>query len=257
MSYTLITGASTGLGKDFAIHYAQKSHPLILVSRNKERLGALAAELRESYKIDVEVFVCDLSQKDAGSELFNQVNAKKLEVSRLINNAGIGFNGGFLDLSLEDQKAMMQLNMDTLVDLCHLFATPMRASGLGEILNIASTAAYQAGPFMAVYFASKAFVVSFSEALHSEFKGDGVVVTALSPGATKTEFFSAERHMKTPLNAMDSATVVKIGARALASKKSSVIPGMMNKFMVFGIRFAPRAMVISLSKLIILKLIGR
>jgi uncharacterized protein len=200
MSYTLITGASTGIGKEFAILCAMNQENVILVARNSDKLESLANELRNKYAVLVEVIVADLSQAGAAKKVFEKSEAYGLVVAKLINNAGIGLNGKFIEYSLELQMQLMQLNMNTLVELTHLYANTMRQHGGGEILNIASTAAFQAGPYMAVYYASKAFVLSFSEAIYSEFQEEGITVTVLCPGATKTDFFNEEHNLTAPFS---------------------------------------------------------
>ncbi len=183
----LITGASVGLGEHFATRFARDGFDLILVARSVARLEAVAERLR-LHKVKVHVMPADLSQPNAPQALFEAVSAKGLEVECLVNNAGFGSNGAFLDLDLAHEAEMVDLNCTALLRLTHLFATPMRARGAGRILNIASTAGFQPGPYMATYYATKAFVLSFTEALAYELKGTGVTATCYCPGATHTEF---------------------------------------------------------------------
>ena len=181
---TLITGASAGLGAEFARQCAARGEALALVARRRDRLEALAAELGG----DVHVFAADLRREGAAASLIAELEAEGLGVDTLINNAGFGLAGKFADRPLARQSEMIDLNVRTLVELCHLVLPAMRARGTGAICNVASTAAFQPGPNMAVYYATKAFVLSFTEALHHELKGSGISVSALCPGPTATEF---------------------------------------------------------------------
>ena len=257
MNYTLITGASTGIGKDFALLYAQKKQNLILVARNLVTLELLANELKTAYVgIEIECIAMDLSVSGAAKKVFDEVQSKNLSVNRLINNAGIGLQGAFVDISLEDQEKMLQLNVTALMQLTHYFAQDMKQNKQGDILNVASTAAFQAGPYMAVYYASKAFVVSFSEALHNELRDEGVTVSVLCPGATKTEFFNPDRNLKLPSGAMASMDVAKIGVNALDSKKRMVISGVINNIMVQSLRTTPRFIAIKVAQFFNTKLLS-
>ena len=188
----LVTGASSGLGEQLAWLAARHGHDVVLVARNTARLEALATQLRGE-KVEVHVFSADLSLPEAPQQLFDRVREKGLDVEFLINNAGFGSNGPFLDLPLSGEGDMVEVNCNALLKLTHLFARPMQARGHGRILNIASTAGFQPGPFMATYYATKAFVVSFSEALAHELKPRGVSVTCFCPGATATEFAAGNR----------------------------------------------------------------
>ena len=183
----LVTGASAGLGEQFAHLFARDGHDVVLVARSAARLEPIAERLR-LHKITPIVLPEDLSKPGAAQRLFAAVKARGLEVSCLVNNAGFGSNGPFLDLPVEQEVERVQLNCATLLELCHLFGKDMRERKSGRILNIASTAGFQPGPYMATYYASKAFVLSFSEALAHELKDSGVTVTCHCPGATATEF---------------------------------------------------------------------
>ena len=183
----LITGASAGLGEQFAHLLARDGYDVVLVARSAARLEPVAERLR-LHKVTPIVIPEDLSQPGAAKRVYDAVKSRGLEVSCLINNAGYGSTGSFLDLPLEREVEMVQLNCATLLELCHLFGPEMRERKSGRILNIASTAGFQSGPYMATYYATKAFVVSFSEALAHELKDSGVTVTCHCPGATATEF---------------------------------------------------------------------
>src|SRR3954471_5413702 len=205
---TLITGASAGLGVEFARQCRARGDTLLLVARRKERLETLAAELGQSHAL-----AADLGRAGAAAALFEEVAALGLEVETLVNNAGFGLVGRFAELDDERQLAMIDLNVRALTELCRLALPPMLARGSGAILNVASTAAFQAGPYSAVYYASKAYVLSLTEALHQEAKGTGVRITALCPGPTATEFFEVAGSAEGTLArlATDPASVVRAG----------------------------------------------
>jgi len=236
---TLITGASAGLGAEFARQCAARGEALALVARRRDRLEALKAELGA----DVHIFAADLSPPGAARSLIAALEAEGLTVDTLINNAGFGLAGRFAGNPLGRQSEMVDLNVRTLVELCHLVLPAMRARGRGAILNVASTAAFQPGPNMAVYYASKAFVLSFTEALHHELKGTGVKVSALCPGPTESEFSDvADSHSPTlERMKMPAAPVVRAGLAGLDANKAVVIPGFRNKIGAQASRFLTRA----------------
>ncbi len=188
MAYTLITGASGGIGAEFAREFAKHGHDLVIVARKAERLEALKEELNATYKIDVRTFVADLSREEERLALFDFTESNGLTVDALINNAGFGDNNAYLDASWNRQKSMVDLNVVALMHLTHLYGSGMKERKCGKILNVASVAAFSAGPYMSVYYASKGFVLSFSEAIHDELKGCGVSVTALCLAPTATGF---------------------------------------------------------------------
>ena len=226
--WALITGASSGIGLELANLFAADKYNLILGARNETRLNQLAAELRAEHGVEVKVIAKDLSAPTAPQELFDELRATP--VSILVNNAGIGWHGAFAQTELRQSLAIMHLNMDALVKLTHLFVQPMLARRAGRILNVASTAAFQPGPMVNVYYASKAFVHSFSYALAEELRDTGVAVTTLCPGTTHTEFFA--RGNFGPVRAaltMDARTVAVAGYRGLLKGKRVVIPGVTNK----------------------------
>jgi short-subunit dehydrogenase len=237
----LITGASAGLGTEFARQLAKRGHRLVLAARRKERLDELAKELGNARAIAI-----DLSKPDAASKLMANLKAKGEVVEILINNAGFGLIGRFAELDEKRLRQMIDLNVGTLMDLCRAAAPAMIARKSGAILNVASTAAFQAGPNMAVYFATKAFVLSLSEALHEELKPLGVRVSCLCPGPTRTEFGDVAGFGGNGLFdrvAMDSATVVEAGLRGLDKNRAVVVPGLVNKICAASTRFAPRSVV--------------
>ncbi|MCA1653821.1 MAG: SDR family NAD(P)-dependent oxidoreductase [Sphingomicrobium sp.] len=235
----LVTGASAGLGVDFARQLSAKGYRLVLVARRKERLDALATELGHGRAI-----ACDLSTAGAAAALMADIRAAGETVSLLVNNAGFGLTGRFAALDGGRQRQMIDLNCGALVELAHAVLPDMRAKRKGAILNVASTAAFQPGPGMAVYFATKAFVLSFSEALHEEVKAEGVTVTALCPGPTSTEFGEvagfglASSFEKIAARSED---VVRAGLRAVAEKQAVAIPGLLNKAGAQGHRLLPRS----------------
>lgn len=243
----LITGASSGLGLEFARIAAKEGFDLILVARRLAQLEALGKELSEAHGIQAHAITVDLSNPQAPEQLFAETRARGLEVEVLVNNAGFGSAGAFLELPLARETEMIEVNIQALVKLSHLFGQQMRARNAGAILNIASTAGFQPGPFMATYYATKAFVISFSEALAYELRDTGVRVTAHCPGATATEFAGTAGNDKSRLFQQQkpaSAAEVALHAwRAMKAGKPLAVHGAMNKLGAFGTRLSPRAMV--------------
>ena len=237
----LITGASAGLGVDFARQLAASGQRLVLAARRKNRLDQLAAELGNARAV-----AADLSEAGAAEQLMADLAAHGEHVELLVNNAGFGLTGRFANLDAKRQRQMIDLNCGALVELAHAVLPGMIGRKSGAILNVASTAAFQPGPGMAVYFATKAFVLSFSEALHEEVKGQGVKVSALCPGPTATEF--GEIAGFGPSNASSklaaaSGPVVGAGLEGLERNQAVVIPGAINKATAQAHRFLPRAVV--------------
>jgi short-subunit dehydrogenase len=245
----LITGASSGIGKVLADECAAHGHDLVLVARDRAKLDQLAGELASTHGIRVEVISCDLAQPNAPDELFTELTRRGIDVDILINNAGLGLYGPFLETALSHELAMIQLNVVALTALTKRALPPMVARGRGRVLNVASTAAFQPGPLMAVYFATKAFVLSLSEALSNELEGTGVTVTALCPGPTETGFQAGAKMEASKLvqgrQLMSAAEVARIGYRALLAGRRVVVPGIMNKLMASSTRFLPRSTVTS------------
>lgn len=236
---TVITGASAGLGVDFARQYAAKGHRLVLVARRKERLEELAAELGNARALAL-----DLSEDNAADRLIADLVGHGEHCDLLVNNAGFGLVGKVASLDGGRQRQMIDLNCGALTELAHAVLPGMLERQRGGILNVASVASFQPGPGMAVYFATKAYVLSFSEALHEEVKADGIHVSALCPGPTSTEFgevagFGGNKAVDTL--AAKPGPVVEAGIRGLEANKAVVVPGMANKISAQSHRFLPRS----------------
>lgn len=240
----LITGASSGIGAVFARTLAAQGANLVLVARSEGKLRELAGDLASQHSIRAEVIAADLSRPDAGQELFAATQQLGLPIDILINNAGFGTHGSFdsIDAGREQQEIM--LNIAAVVDLTHRFLPAMVARGNGSIINVASTAAFQPVPYMAVYGASKAFVLSFSEALWAEYRGKGIRVLALCPGATSTEFFNVVGTEDAALGTKETPEkVVRVALRALEQGMPSVISGLPNVLLANSVRFLPRGVI--------------
>ena len=242
-SWVLITGASSGFGEKFARQYAEQGHPLVLVARRLGRLQSLAEELRQQLRIDVIVEQVDLSDVAAVIQLHERLRDRGIVIDILINNAGHGLQGPFLDAKLDAALAMVQLDVASLTAVTHIFAQDMRTRGRGKILLVASLLAYQGVQNFAVYSAAKAYVLRLGEALHRELKRDGVTVTTLCPGMSDTGFASAAHQKLTPalkLLMMQPAPVVRAGIRALQAGRISVVPGWANKVSAVFMWATPR-----------------
>lgn len=238
---TLITGASAGIGAEFARQCRARGAGLALVARRRDRLEALKNELGAG----VHVFPADLSHPGAAATLISQIRSAGLSVEVLINNAGFGLAGRFETLPVDRQAEMIDLNVRLLTELTGLVLPGMRERGRGAILNVASTAAFQPGPNMAVYYATKAYVLSFTEALHEEMRGTGIRVSALCPGPVATEFFAAA-DMNGKLferMAADPVAVAQAGLQGLEANRAITIPGVTNRLGAQSSRFLPRALV--------------
>ena len=237
----LITGASAGLGVEFARQLSKRGHRLVLAARRKERLEELAKELGNARAVAI-----DLSKSNAAAKLMADLEANGEEVDLLVNNAGFGLIGRFAKAESKRLRQMIDLNVGTLTDLCRTVAPAMMKRKTGGIINVASTAAFQPGPNMAVYFATKAFVLSFTEALHEELKPHGIRVTCLCPGPTRTEFGDVAGFGGNGLFdrvAMNAPEVVAAGLDGLEKNKAVVVPGLLNKVTANSGRFAPRSVV--------------
>lgn len=243
----LITGASSGLGLEFSNIFARRGCDLVLVARNEEKLLAQQKELSQKYGVRVEVLVCDMSKERAGDVLFAETSARGIAVDILVNNAGFGDFGAFAHCDARKQQDMIAVNIAALTQLTRCFLEPMVCRGCGKILNVASIAAFQPGPTMAVYYASKAFVLSFTEALSVELQGSGVSVTALCPGPTTTGFEKnaalGNSGLFQNLKVATARDVAEYGVHALEKGKVIAIPGAMNRLIVTASKFAPRALV--------------
>jgi len=242
-SWVLITGASSGFGEEFARQYAEQGHSLVLVARRLDRLQALAETLRRQYRIEVVVEQVDLSDLEAVVQLHRRLRERGIAIDILINNAGHGLQGPFVDSSLDATQAMVQLDVASLTAVTHVFVRDMRARRRGQILLVASLLAYQGVQNFAVYAAAKAYVLRLGEALHRELKRDGVTVTTLCPGISETGFSATAQQKLTPalkLLMMQPAPVVRTGIRALRAGRISVVPGWANKALVILTWATPR-----------------
>jgi short-subunit dehydrogenase len=242
-SWVLITGASSGFGEEFARQYAKQGHSLVLVARRLDRLQALAEALRRQHRIEVVVEQVDLSDIAAVIDLHRRLQERGIAIDILINNAGHGLQGPFVDSQLDAVLAMVQLDVASLTAVTHVFAQDMRTRGRGKILLVASLLAYQGVQNFAVYAAAKAYVLRLGEALHRELKRDGVTVTALCPGMSDTGFAGAAQQKITPalkFLMMQPASVVRAGIRALQAGRISVVPGWANKAAVILMWATPR-----------------
>jgi short-subunit dehydrogenase len=243
-STALITGASAGIGYELAKLLARDGSNLVLVARSGDKLAQLAAELEKAYQIRATVVAADLALAAGPDEVYAATQKAGIEVDILINNAGFGQFGFYVETDLQEELRQIQLNIASLTHLTKLYVRPMVARKRGRILNVASTAAFQPGPLMAVYYATKAYVLSFSGALSNELQGTGVTVTCLCPGPTATEFhkraaMDLSNMRKAPF--MDAKPVAEVGYRAMLKGKPTVIAGTMNWLVAQSTRFAPRA----------------
>jgi short-subunit dehydrogenase len=237
----LITGASAGLGAEFARQLSGKGHRLVLAARRKDRLDALVSELGNARAVEI-----DLSEPEATAALMRDLEKTGEQVDILVNNAGFGLRGPFAELDAARQREMIDLNCGALTELCRAVAPAMVERRSGAILNVASTAAFQPGPWMGVYFATKAFVLSFTEALHEELKPYGVKVSALCPGPTRTEFGAVagiQSLGQFDRLSMEAGPVVRAGLDGLDKNRAVVIPGTTNRIGAWSTRFAPRSFV--------------
>jgi uncharacterized protein len=245
MKTTLITGASSGIGEAFARKLAARGHDLLLVARSEAKLVTLCSELGRVNSIRAQFVAMDISTPEAPEQLLAETQKRELEIDLLINNAGFGSMGDFAKLDLALELQMIDLNVRSLVALTHRFLQPMRERKSGAIINVASTAGYQPVPFMGTYAATKAFVLSFSEALWEENRPFGVKVMALCPGVTETNFFEASRMQRPPVRVSQTPEqVVEVALRGLARGKSAVISGWTNFIMIETERLVPRSLVL-------------
>lgn len=248
MATALITGASSGIGLEFANTFASHGHNLVLVARSADKLHELAARLRNQHRITVHVIPADLSNMNEVQHVYNTCIAQNIQVDYLVNNAGFGDFGFFIESDWKKTEMMIDLNIKSLTLMSRLFAPDMVARKSGKILNVASTAAFQPGPTMAVYYATKSFVLFLSEAMSNELKGTGVTVTCLCPGATESGFQAAAAMEESALvkgkKLPTSKEVAEFGYKAMMKGKLTVIHGFMNSLMANSIRFTPRAWVL-------------
>jgi short-subunit dehydrogenase len=248
----LITGASGGIGYELAKLFAKDHHNLVLVARSGDKLNQLAGELRGQFGVTVKTVALDLASAPGGKILFDLLEGEKLAIDVLVNNAGFGVFGEFAGMAEEEILGQVHLNVTALTLLTRLFLPGMLARRNGKIMNVASTAAFQPGPLMAVYYATKAYVLSFTEALANEVAGTGVIVSCFCPGATNTGFqrragMENSRLFK-KIGAMSAEKVARDGYRGLMSGKTLVISGMQNWLVAESVRFAPRKWVTAVSR---------
>lgn len=246
----LITGASSGLGRDYARLFAADGQDVLLVARRLDRLEELCGEFESAHGVRAVALSCDLSGDGAAARLVDRVDNLGLEVDFLVNNAGLGSNGAFAEADLASQLEMIQVNVKVLVELTHLLVPSMVARGRGRILNVGSVAGFQPGPYMATYFASKAFVNSFTEALAWELDGTGVTATVSCPGATATEFGDKAGNgdsLLFRLGAADSMEVAREGYAAMKAGQRMVVHGLTNKVAAQSVRLTPRALVLGIA----------
>jgi len=243
----LITGASGGIGYEFAKLFACDGYNLVLVDKKGQKLAEIAEEFQQKYGILVKIIAKDLSIPISAEEIFTMLQQESIKVDFLVNNAGFGSYGFFHETDLTTELQMLQVHVVCVTHLTKLFLKDMVKQGYGKILNVASTAAFQPGPLMAVYFATKAYVLSFSEAIANELEGTGVTVTTLCPGPTASGFqYTAEMEKAKSASSwriMDSETVAKMGYRGLMANKTVVIPGLRNKILATSVKFAGRKQV--------------
>ncbi len=240
---SLITGASSGIGLDLAHLFASDGHNLVLVARNQERLDDLADELRSKHGIQARVLPEDLADLDAPDRIFNTLNSENIEIDYLVNNAGFNSWGKLAETRADRELDMIKVNLLALYRLTKLYLPVMLKRNQGRILNVASTAGFVPGPYSAVYYASKAFVISMTEAIAEEIRDSNVTATVLCPGPTETEFFERADMMQTALkkgNTMSSKKVAEIGYKAMMKGKSTKIAGFANWLLIFSTRFSPR-----------------
>ena len=240
-SYVLITGTTSGLGREFARIFAQNSYNIVAVARNEVLLQQQKQELERQFGVEMVYIVKDLSAENSVQEVYDEIKYKGINIDILINNAGFGSFGRYVDVDWQRQKGLASVNMLAVMQLSYLFGKDMDRRGEGKIVNIASTSSFQAGPYMAMYHASKAFVRSFSEALHEEMKSSGVSVTAICPGPVATNF---ERNahminsaMFTRLRVYTPEVVAAKSYRAIMNNKAVYVVGWPNKLLVFLTRF--------------------
>jgi uncharacterized protein len=254
MATALVTGASNGIGLELARVHASKGGNLVLVARNLEKLNEIKAELEKQFNVKVYTIGKDLSKSDAALEVYNETNQQKIQIDYLINNAGFGDFGMFVETDWHKELQMINLNITTLTQFTKLYLQDMVKRGNGKIMNVASTAAFQSGPTMAVYYATKAYVLSFSEAVDNEVSDKGVTVTTLCPGATESGFQAAAAMEESALvkgkKLPTSKEVAEYGYKAMINGKTVAIHGMMNWLMANSVRFTPRAVVVKLTRLI-------
>ncbi len=247
----LITGASSGIGYELAKRFPRDGHDLVLVARSRQRLEEIGKELSDSAGRAPRLIPRDLSLPRSAEEIFDELRLESVHIGTLVNCAGFGIYGAFVETDIAAEREMMQLNMVALTELTKLAAREMIRKGEGRILNVASTAAFQPGPWMAVYYATKAYVLSFSEALADELGGTGVTVSTLCPGPTRTGFggrAKMERARVYRTGVMDAAAVAEAGYRGLKKGEAVIIPGLRNRLTALAARLGPRKLVVAVAR---------
>src|SRR4029079_3848705 len=243
----LITGGSTGIGLGLAREFASHGHDLVIVARNADRLDQAAGALEGKYGVKVTAIPSDLSVDGAAQRLYDAVVSEGIQIDYLVNNAGFGLAGEFADTDIDRELDMIQLNVAAVVHMTKLFMPPMMRRKKGRIMNVASTAAFYPGPLMSIYYASKAFVLSFAEAIAEELSGSGVTMTCLCPGPTETEFAeiagTAKTRLFTQMAVKGADEVARLGYKAMMKGERVVVPGVRNKLLVQAERAAPRTLV--------------
>jgi uncharacterized protein len=251
----LITGASGGIGYELAKLFAKDHFNLVLVARSESKLTQFAEDLHRQFGVTVEAVALDLTTAEAPQFLFDRLRSAGVAVDVLVNNAGYGKLGAFADVPWPETLGQIQLNITALTALTKLFLPTMIENHSGKILNVASTAGFQAGPLMAVYYASKSYVILFSEALANELSGTGITVTCLCPGPTETDFAARAGNARSRLfqwfRPMSAQAVARIGYRALMKGKTLVIAGFMNRLLAESLRFSPRVLVVKISRWVV------
>ncbi|UUV18504.1 SDR family oxidoreductase [Fusobacteria bacterium ZRK30] len=251
MKYTLITGASSGIGLNLAHIFAQNNHNLILVARNKNTLTLLKEKLESLYKVDIKIISLDISGKTGAVSLYETIKKKQLRVNILINNAGIGYHGKFLEKDTQSDLDLINLNIVTPTILTKLFLQDMIKAGRGKIFNIASTAGFQSGPLMSVYYGTKSYLLNFSEGIAEEVRDSKVKIITLCPGPTKTAFEKMDKIEKglfKNFHIAEPQDVAKYLYKNIDTKKDILIHGKLNKFMIAFTKFIPRKLNLHLMK---------
>jgi uncharacterized protein len=246
----LITGASAGLGAEFAWLFAKDGHDVVLVARRKDKLDALAAEIKAKHQVEIHVIAEDLAKPGSAARIKTALDKLGVEIEFLVNNAGFGGTGAFVERDIARELEMVQVNIVALLELTHFLLPAMIARKSGRVLNVGSTAGFVPGAFMAIYYASKAFVNSFTEALSVELEGTGVTATVSCPGATATEFAQVAGNEKTPLfksKVMGAREVAEDAYRAMMRGQPLSVAGFMNKVRIASLRVAPRGMMRSVA----------
>lgn len=248
----MITGGSAGIGYELAKQFGAHGHDLVIVARQRDKLEAAAGKLEGKFGVKVTTISSDLADPDSPQRLFDALTSEGIDVDFLVNNAGFGLGGDFSDTDIVRELDMIQVNIASLVHLTKLFIPAMIKRKEGRIMNVASIAGFQPGPLMSIYYATKAFVLSFSQAIDEELRNTGVTVTCLCPGATATNFADtaeiSNSRLFTQIGVADAEDIARFGYSAMMKGKRIAIPGMRNKLMVQVERIAPRALVTSLAR---------